>query len=126
MLGNGAFQCLQTMIDGIAFQQIVFQDLIGPLAEAGCIYTINSITNRKNHVEIIDFYCSLHFSISFLSNYFHFGNSCFTFQFFTLVDISNMLGNRWNFCSKLCCNLRLCQPNTFLFQSYFQSDGFIG
>ena len=34
----------------------------------------------------------------FLMNYFHFGNSCFTF---------NMLGNCWNFCFKQCSHLCL-------------------
>ena len=37
IIGNGSFQCLQAMIDGLPLQEIVFQDLVGPLAEAGTI-----------------------------------------------------------------------------------------
>ena len=33
MVGYGTLQCLQAMIDGITFQQIVVQDLIGPSSE---------------------------------------------------------------------------------------------
>ena len=41
------------MIDGITFQQIVFQDLIGPLAEAGTLFTFYPITDRNNNIQIV-------------------------------------------------------------------------
>ena len=56
MLGNGTFQCLQTMIDGITFQQIVFQDLIGPLEEAGTLFTLYPITDLYDYIQIIVVY----------------------------------------------------------------------
>lgn len=31
--GNGLFQLLDAVVDGVAFEEVVFQDLVGPASE---------------------------------------------------------------------------------------------
>ena len=54
----GALQVFQLnsfglLINGITFNQVVFQDFIGPNTELGATHGIDPITDRNNHIKII-------------------------------------------------------------------------
>ena len=46
-------QAFKALVDGITFEQIVFQHIVGPLAEHGGIDAVDTVANGKNGVEVV-------------------------------------------------------------------------
>ena len=46
-------QPLKALVDGLAFEQKVFQHIVGPFAEHGRIDAVDAVANGKNGVEVV-------------------------------------------------------------------------
>lgn len=72
------------VVDGIALDEVVLQDMVGPLAKLHTTFRINTIADRDDHVQIIEWnnalYCSFTFNL----------NLCFFAQVDSLSNSSTL------------------------------------
>ncbi len=82
-------QSLYAIVDSITFQQIIFQNTVGPLAIFHTSIRFHSIANREYHIQIIEFLGTIYHTTTLFLNYRKFCDSCHPFKLFTqcIVDM---------------------------------------
>ena len=91
------------------------EDTGRPLAEAGCFCGIDSIADRDDSIEIIEFHELRNFATeSSIYDCFHFGNSRITAKFSLVVDIFEMFTDSWHLNPKELRHGLLCKPYCFI------------
>lgn len=105
------------MIYTITAQKIVFQYLIGPLAELNTTLGLHTITYGNNHVKIIVFDITSNSSAPFFLNYRKFCDSWKTSQFF-LQSIIYMFADCLDIPIKQHCYLIPVQPYGLVLNPY--------
>ena len=105
---------LYLLIDGIAFDQVFFQNFVCPDAELGTALRLYTIADGDNHIQIIN--SRLILLVTITTHMCKFCTCDITFKFTFPIDIINMPAYNSTILLKQFCHLSLSQPHCFILQ----------
>ena len=120
------FQPFHARIERIAFQQVFFQDFVGPLAELDAPAGIYPVAYGDDDIQVVIRAVAHDLPSSLVLNCSEFPNSCSLGQFLLFVDMLDVLADVGFAGLEKLYKLGLRQPHRFILYADFQFDGFVG